>query len=299
MTASTRYLTVMCALAALSLAACGGGGGGSSASNSSYSAATATSYAAPTTAASTPLAPASQSTGKSDREIAALVYDGRVRTPESFYSETQVDAGRPVATRHVQNRELDEAARDDARFEVCTDDWNQALEWSEIAAKRGSRYGNLVETNSEDRYFEFVRQDPTSIETPLLRQRVYRCSYVNRGATDLDTFAGAGGKLGQVPVQAADVRGLAEYSWQFTTFNNFGNVVLASSTVETAATVEHEIRMATLVRDGQGAGCDRIDLVAWTHTADRASGAVSRTFQTLRHFGAREIPGGVETCTQN
>jgi hypothetical protein len=298
MTASTRYQTVLCALAALSLAACGGGGGSNGgASNPSMVA--ATSSTATPAATSSPNAPDGRSFDQSDREIAALVYDGRVRTPDGFYSEAPVDIGRPVATRHLQNREIDEAARDHARFEVCTDDWNQALEWSEIAAKRDSRYGNLVETKSGDRFFEFVRQDPSSIETPLLRQRVYRCSYVNRSATDLDTFAGAGGKLGQVPVQTADLRELAEYSWQFTTFNNFGNVVLASAIVETDVTVEHEMRMATLVRDGLGAGCDRIDLVAWTHVADRASGAVTRELQTLRHFGAREIPGGVETCTQN
>src|SRR5690606_27198560 len=120
--------------------------------------------------------------------------------------------------------------------------------------------------------------------------------YVDRRQVDLDALSGHGGRLNQVRVQASAVRELGEYLWQFSRFNNYGNVVLSSSTSETAWAVNHELRMAILVRGGVSAGCDRIDIVNWIRSADRETGVITRTFETLRQFGARETAGGVEMC---
>jgi hypothetical protein len=265
-------------LAAVLLSACGGGGGDSS---------------APTPTASAPPRPVTQS----DLQIAQSVYGTGPRTPAGFFSDPPPSGHDYVATMHLKNADVDAAiVAPQPLYELCTDDWNQALAWSELGAQNSLQYADLVATNDDARYFEFgrVRQgDPTF----YVRARIFKCAYLDRATTDLRVSVGAAGQLNRRPLTAAELRDLSEYLWQFTQYNNIGNAVLASSGSASASTLTHTLHLGKLARDGVSSACDRVDVLAWRHVLDTATGHVELEVSTLWSFGARESAGVVTLCS--
>jgi hypothetical protein len=266
------------ALAAVVLSACGGGGGDSS---------------APAPAAIAPSRPVTQT----DLEIAQSVYGTGPRTPVGFYSDPAPSGHDYVATMHLKNADVDAAAiAPQPLYELCTDDWNQALAWSELGAENSPQYSDLVETSDDPRFFEFgrVRQgDPTF----YIRARVFKCAYLDRAAANLRASAGPAGKLNRRPLTATELRDLSEYLWQFTKYNNLGYAVLESSGASTSTTLSHTLRMGVLVRGAISSSCDRVDVLAWSHTLDTTTGMLQLEVTTLWSFGARETSGAVSLCS--
>lgn len=272
--------------------ACGGGGG-------SDAAASAPVVGSSGNAAGSTPDPLSRPFTQSDQEIADLIYSGRDRTPEGFYAEPPPMGASYVTTSHLKSTDVDAdgvASTTTAGHELCTDDWNQALEWSEQAGTRMVRYGDLVATNAEPRFFEFVRV-PRENPTALVRQRVFKCAYLDRSAADMQSLDNEGGTLNRQPVTPADVRELAEYLWHFTLYNNFGSAVLVSSGEETSGAVAHGLTIASLSRAPSPTACDRIDVLRWTHTVDPATGAITRNTATLASLHARESDGRATLCS--
>ena len=267
------------ALAAVVLSACGGGGGGDS--------------AAPTPNASAPPRPVTQS----DLQIAQSVYGLGPRTPMGFYADAPPSGHGYVSTMHLKNADVDAAAvAPQPLYELCTDDWNQALSWSELGAQNSPQYSDLVETNDDPRYFEFgrVRQgDPTF----YIRARVFKCAYLDRAAANLRAAAGPAGTMNRRPLTAAELRDLSEYLWQFTKYNNVGYAVLESSGSASASALAHTLHIGVLARGGISSSCDRVDVIAWVHSLDTASGTLQLEVTTLWSFGAREASGVVSLCT--
>jgi hypothetical protein len=223
-------------------------------------------------------------------EIARLIYADQ-RTPEGFYEDTTVPVSGYVATTHLKNTDL---GAEVAAHELCTDDWNQALAWSETVAAAAPTYADLVATDSNTRFFEFGRV-PRGQDGAYLRARVYRCEYLDRAGVDLRAPEGDAGHINRRPFSAADLRELSEYLWLFSTFNNFGNAVLGSSG-STGPTLSHTLYVATLTRASTAGGCDRIDVIEWTHTANSQTGALQRSRRALWSFGARRAGAVAETC---
>jgi hypothetical protein len=264
-------------IATIALVSCGGGGGGSSPTN-------------PSPGAQSLSRPVEQT----DLEIAQAIYGGTPRTPADFQMDSPASGHEFVSTTHLKNTDIDRDVIASApQFELCTDDWNQALGWSETSAVNAPQYADLVETNDDTRYFEFgrVRQG-----TPELyqRARVFKCAYLNRATANLRAASGAAGQLNRRPLTGAELRAISEYLWQFTTYNNFGHVVLKSANTDSATLVQHTLYIGSLTRKGLSAACDRIDVIAWRHSAD-SSGALTLGVQTLFTFGAREN-GAIELC---
>jgi hypothetical protein len=264
--------------AAVVLSACGGGGGDSS---------------APAPAASAPPRAVTQS----DLQIAQSVYGSGPRTPAGFYSDPPPSGHDYVSTTHLKNADVDAAAvAPQPLYELCTDDWSQALEWSELGAQSSPQYSDLVETNDDPRYFEFgrVRQgDPTF----YVRARVFKCAYLDRASVNLRAAAGPAGTLNRRPATAADLREMSEYLWQFTQYNNVGYAVLQSSGESTTGTLTHTLHMGVLVRGAAASSCDRVDVIAWRHTLDTMTGSLQVESTTLWSFGARESVGVVSLCS--
>lgn len=272
-----RSHTVALAMA-FALGSCGGGGG---------DAATPTSPAA--------VAPA-RAVEQSDLEIAQGVYGNGSRTPTGFHEDAAPSGVGPVSTAHLKNTDLDASlSAPHPQHELCTNDWNQAMDWSESSAQNAPQYANLVATNDDARYFEFdrIRQGDPQF---YLRARIFKCAYLDRATADLRTAIGAAGQINQRPLTAADLRTLSEYLWQFTAYNNFGHVVLKSSGATTGTVLTHTLIMGKLVRDGLSASCDRVDVIAWRHSADARSGELQLAIETLWSFGAREIGGVAQLC---
>ncbi len=276
--AAARRGFVLTAL--VTLTACGGGGN-----------------EAPSQAQTTPSAPTAMSAASvravdlTDIEIAQMLYSDHQRTPFGF--STDVAPGYPgyVATSHLKNTDLT-GSTTSAQYELCADDWTVALAWSDQAAAAMSA-STLVETNVTSRYHEFIRLRAGSPQG-YLRTRVYRCSYLDRSSTDLRTESSTAGQVNQRPFDASALRQLAEYLWQFTTYNNYGNAVLKSDGASTNSGLQHTLVIASL--GGTANGCDRINVVAWTHSANSQTGALVRTKQTLWEFGAKRSAGLVELC---
>lgn len=202
-----------------------------------------------------------------------------------------------MTTSHLKSTHMDAAgavSTATAGYELSTDDWNQALEWSEQATRMAS-YGDLVATNAEPRFFEFVRV-PRATRTVLVRQRVFKCAYLDRGAADMQSLSGEGGQLNRQPLTLVDVRELAEYLWHFTLYNNFGSAVLVSSGDSPGGALAHALTIENLERASSPATCDRIDVLRWTHTVDPATGAITRTLATLASLYARESDGLATLC---
>jgi hypothetical protein len=267
------------AATALLLSGCGGGGGGSESSPSSAS------IASP------------RPVEQTDLQIASAIYDGSARTPNGFYAEAIASGHANIATTHVKNTDIDPALSSSAaQFELCTNDWNEALNWSETSAHNSPQYSNLVATNDDARYFEFGRVRSGTPEL-YVQARVYKCAYLNRTAANLRSSSGPAGQLNMRPLTADELRRISEYLWQFTMYNNFGNVVLKSS-ASNGATLEHTLHIAKLVRGGMSASCDRIDVIAWRHQVDSTNGALTLDVQPLFSLGARETAGVAQLCAQ-
>jgi hypothetical protein len=268
----------LAALAALVLSACGGGGGDSS---------------APAPTASAPPRPVEQS----DLQIAQSVYGSGPRTPVGFYSESPPSGYGYVSTMHVKNANVDATVvAPEPLYELCTDDWNQALAWSELSAQHEPKYSDLVETNDDPRYFEFgrVREgDPTF----YVRARVFKCAYLDRSEANLRDATGPAGLLNRRPLTGVELRDLSEYLWQFTQYNNVGYAVLKSSGSSSSTALTHTLHIASLARAGISASCDRVDVITWRHTLDTTSGRMDLQVQTSWSFGAQEAAGVVSLCT--
>jgi hypothetical protein len=233
---------------------------------------------------------------QSDLQIAQLLYAGTPRTPAGFQEEMKPAGQAHVSTVHLKNTDVDlTLSASSPQHELCTDDWNTALDWSETSAHESTQYADLVATDDAARYFEFGRArsgDPDF----YVRQRVFKCSYLSRATADLRTAEGMAGQLNQRPLSGEELRSLSEYLWQFTSYNNFGHAVLRSSGTTTPTTLTHTLIIATVERAGISATCDQIEVIAWRHNLDAASGALQLDVETLWSFGARENAGG-ELCS--
>ncbi len=233
---------------------------------------------------------------QTDLEIAQMLYVDNRRTPQGFYQEAAPTAQGYVATSHLKNTDL-AGAPGAPQYELCTDDWNSALAWSEQVAV-SSQASNLVETNTTASYYEFGRVR-TGTPQGYIRTRVYRCNYLNRNSVDLRSTGSAAGQFNQRPLTSAEVQQLAEYLWQFTTYNNYGNAVLKSSGATASGGVQHTLIIASLTSATTSGGCDHVRLIGWAHTVDSQTGALRLDVLPLWDFGARRNAGIVELCNPN
>jgi hypothetical protein len=225
-----------------------------------------------------------------DMAIATQLYVGAPRTPAGFLADPPPASFAQVTTYHIKSRQLVPAAT--TQYELCTDDWTEALAWSETVALAAPVYLDLVGNDANDRYFELdrvPRDDPQHYE----RIRVYRCSYLDRNGVDLGGAGDFAGTFNRRPLDADALRELAEYLWQFSEYDNANYVVLASTGEAAPNGLEHALTLASLER---GATCNRVVLRNWTHTVDLATGALRSAVTELREFGVRREGDTVVGC---
>ncbi len=232
-----------------------------------------------------------------DLVTAQKAFDGTPRTPVGFYVDSLPSGVTGVvATTHLKNSDLAGAPVGAIAFELCSDNLSQITAWSEDQSIFMGSYADLVDISGQSRYWELTRVPRTDVSARL-RHRVFKCSYLNRANVDPATDNGIAGMLLQQPLDAATLRDLAEYLWHFTSFDNADHVVLESVPGGAAAgSLAHAIRMAKITRSTVPGECDRIDVLRWTHTANTASGAISRQLETLQTLRARRNNGVVELC---
>jgi hypothetical protein len=227
-----------------------------------------------------------------DEQIAAALYAGTPRTPAGFLADSPAPSSyAQVTTYHIKTSQL--AASSATTHEVCTDDWNTALAWSEEVAAQANPYLDLVTNDTTALYFEFGRV-PRGLAGQYVRQRVYRCAYLDRAGVELAAADGFAGVVNARPLDAAVLRGLVEYLWRFTSYNNAGHAVLASEASLPGPT--HSLRLANLERAAAGAACDRVTVREWTYEADVSTGELVLDADVVREFGVREQGGTLVGC---
>ena len=227
---------------------------------------------------------------------AQKAYDGVPRTPVGFYADPPLNGVTGVvATSHLKNTDLALLSIGAPRFELCTNDMAQAINWSEARATLPSGYSDMVDMTSDARAFEMIRV-PRSDLTSRIRHRVFKCSYLDRSGSDLAQDIGPAGVVAQKPIDSFGLRQLAEYLWQFTVFNNADHVVLSSDAATSATQIVSNIDMARLTRATVAGDCDRIEVLRWTHTLDVATGAMQRRLDVTQTIRARLVNGSVQLC---
>jgi hypothetical protein len=266
------------------LAACAGGNGSDSSAPASVSP-----LAAPV--ASTP-----PSTAAADLALANRLYKGDSRTPAGFEVEARPSSViGTLSTRHLESTDFATGPQIvGPTYEVCTNDIAQAIYWSELQATWNGQYSDLVEVRSTTQMFEVVRV-PRADVTALIRQRVFRCDYLDRSGSDLQADNGAAGSMNQRPLTAAELERLTEYLWQFTMFNNSEYAVESSTTATSGGSMVQTIRMGQLVRATAGS-CDTVQLIDWTHMMNVATGELTRALANVRSFRVTNSAGTVELC---
>jgi hypothetical protein len=272
---------------------CGGGGGGSGGDTGGQSVSTPSSVSTSSSVSTPPRA-----VEQSDLDIAQSVYGEKSRTPNGFYTEAKPASYQYVSTTQLKNADIDPTVTDSTPLhELCTDDWDEALQWSEISAQLEPTYADLVDTVNDDRFFEFgrVRQGEPQF---YMRDRVYRCAYLDRDSVDLRLEKGDAGFFNERPMTADELKQLSEYLWQFTPYNNFGHAVLKSVGASTSTEMTHTLYIANLTHAGISATCDRIDVIAWRHHLDSTTGELQLEIQALWSFGARQVAGVSDLCSQ-
>jgi hypothetical protein len=262
-------ICVIAFIAAAQMSACGGGAGQET--------------APPSADALSSMRPVDYS----DVEIAQILYADSSRTPPGFFQDAAATMPGYVATSHLKSSDL-VAGNGTPLYELCADDWAIALQWSD----QTSASSTLIDTMMTTAYYEFDRAR-SGTPTGYLRERVYRCSYLDRSTVDLRGTGTNAGRLNVRPITADELRRLAEYLWQFTPYNNYGNAVLKSSGATTPIGFTHTLTIATLT---PAAGCDHIAVLGWTHSVDLQSGALNLDLQPLWDFGSRRANGIVELC---
>jgi hypothetical protein len=222
-----------------------------------------------------------------DERIAATLYAGTPRTPVGFRNDDSPLGFAQVTSYHLKNEHL---APSVASYELCTDDWNEALDWAEQVAAHSPEPLDFVANETTERYFEFDRLPRANLHH-YVRMRVFRCSYLDRTAADA-TAEGFAGVLNVRPIDATTLRELSEYLWFFTPYNDADHAVLAS---ETRPGLQHALTIASLERAVSGA-CDRVVVRDWTHTAHPATGVLELAITAARDFFVRREGDVLVAC---
>lgn len=224
-----------------------------------------------------------------DQTVLGKVYATQISVPAGFALEPPALTGQSYTLRHLRSKDIE--PWNSLTFELCSDDMNQALGWSD-SANAGAAQAAVTTVEERDTLFQITRQDTTNVTF----HRVFKCSYLNRDGVDPMASSGPAGilELGDEP--ALDLRKLTEYLWQFSPYSNPGAAVLASRGSVEAEGWSHTLYLARRIAGGgQTQGCDRIERIDWRHTVN-SDGILTTLHERVRHFEARQTSAGPEIC---
>jgi hypothetical protein len=231
----------------------------------------------------------------SNGEILTKAYDASSQAPEGFYVDERADTRRSYTLHHVKDQS--------ASFELCTDDFDEALAWEEADFASREIAGLYIASAENNRYFEFIRElsypdsvgnvsDPTS---PGFA-RIFKCSYINRTGADRNLRDGYAGKLNLSPLAEESIKSYAEYMWQFTFFWPARKNVLDSYSAETGEGYQNTL-LLTLVTNQGNDRCDLVELIDWEFAVDTSSGQITKSFRKIYQIEAQLVDGVPQECS--
>lgn len=230
----------------------------------------------------------------SDEEIMAKAYDNTYNVPEGFLVDERANTTQSYTMYHVKDASVS--------YELCTDNYDEALSWEAADNEGRSVNGVYVESYENDRYFEFIREltfpdgignitDPTSLGF----SRVFKCGYVNRDGVDRNLRDGYAGTLKVQPLSEEAISTFVEYMWQFAFFWPARKTVLESFSDERTDAYQHTLMLAFIMHQGFDK-CDLVEVVDWVFTVEKDNGQVTKEFILLYQLEAQLIDGLPEKC---
>jgi len=230
----------------------------------------------------------------SNEQIISAVYDAEYTVPDGFFIDERVATSGSYTVHHVRDVS--------ATYELCSDEFDQALEWEAADNESRAVSGVFVGTYENEKYFEFVRElaytnDIGAVEEPTSPgfARVFKCSAIDREGVYANGMDGYAGILNIRPLTAGVLREVVEYLWQFTFFGTSRPKVLDSYASDRPDAFEHTLLVAFVFKQGYGQ-CDRIEVFEWIHSAAKESGNLRRTFDFLFALEAIRDAGVPREC---
>jgi len=231
----------------------------------------------------------------SDYEIITKVYTDQ-RTPDGFYQESLPDTWYTI--RQLKNTDLLEGVVPSSTpvYELGTDDFTEALNWSETIALQQAVYEQLVDTTETDQYFQFTRFSPGTPDYTHY-SRVFKSSSLDRSGYDLGNPGIYLGMITWQPLTAEQVKYVIEYLWTFTFNNNYGNAVLESYTEETDSEFIHTMTEARLTMD-YADNCDTIQIFESQYSVQKTDGMIFQVEYLIREIYSERIGNDYQVCEQ-
>ena len=226
-----------------------------------------------------------------DHEILDALYRDK-RTPPNFYTEEFPD---DVFTSlgHVKSVILSNDASDPV-YELSTDDFSEALEFSEIEANLQPVYKQMVDVTETELYFQFTR---VNLDYPefVHFSRVFKQSALDRSGVDRSQPGSYQGRIALPQLTARGVEDIIEYLWNFTFNNNYGNTVIESEIAEFPSEFVHTMIEAKLVISSMNS-CDTVEVVESLYTISRDSGFMWKESMLIREIAIQRDNTGFYLC---
>lgn len=224
----------------------------------------------------------------------ALYFDERI--PDGFYKEELPDDVF-YTTSHVKNVSLlpviDRAGLAD--YELSSDDYVEALAWSDKAAEYQQSYKQLTDIVDTELYYQFTRFDP-DLPQFINRHRVFKASVLDRSGVDRsDEDSAYKGKITMPDLTAEKVKLIIEYLWMFTLSNNYRNAVLESYVTEMDDEFIHIMKQAKL-DFGYSESCDSITVYEIRYTVSKSTGFIWKEKVLTAEFSAKRSGTYLEIC---
>lgn len=224
----------------------------------------------------------------SDMDIAAALFSDQ-RVPAGFYSE-QLPNDAYYTIYHINRSHLP-GFTGGYKYAMCSNDFDEALIWSEQAANAQPQYRELVDNRNTEVFFEFIRSSSSSPQIIHL-QRVYKCSFVQ------PRLQVEGQDVLAQNLTLQQVRRYIEYRWLFSAANNTGNSVVSVTSASLNGLRKVELLHAQWLI-GMDDECELIKLNRYDSFVDEISGELSQSQIYLREFFAKRDYSGAQPCDKN
>ena len=221
----------------------------------------------------------------------ALYFNDRL--PDDFYQETYPEDAF-VSVSHVKNINL--LVNDGLpAYELASDDFAEAMDWSEQVEVSKEFYNQLVDVSETDLYYQFTRSNPDLPEL-IYYSRVFKINMLDRSGVDRSEEDGEyKGKITINGLTATDVKYVVEYLWMFTFSNNYRNAILDSYTLQTDEEFIHVMQHAKL-DFSYDETCDTVNLYEIRYTVPKLSGLIWKDKEFISTFSAKLTNGQIEIC---
>ena len=227
----------------------------------------------------------------SDEEILEALYRDK-RVPAGFYTEVfPVDVFSSLS--HVKSSILNLDANDPV-YELSTDDFSEAIEYSEKEANLQPGYKQMVDVTETDFYFQLTRVDLDYPEFVHF-SRVFKLNALDRSGIDRNQLGSYQGKI-TIPVLTAQrVKDIIEYLWNFTFSNNYGNTVTESEISETSSEFVHSMIEAKLVISAINT-CDTVEVFESLYSIEKDTGFIWKESTLIREISIQRDASGFYPC---